>query len=59
VNEDGQIVKNFIHVPSSIGASEAEQVGVEHLLRDVKDVSIGTLSKEVGQIFLGNRSLIK
>ena len=47
VEEDGAIVKNFIHIPSSVGATEAEQVGVEHLLRDVKDVSIGDLSKQV------------
>ena len=46
VEETGEIVKNFIHIPSSVGATEAEQVGVEHLLRDVKDVSIGDLSKQ-------------
>jgi len=26
-------------VPSTIGATEAEEVGVEHLLRDIKDAS--------------------
>jgi len=30
-----------VHIPSSIGATEAEEVGVEHLLRDIKDASVG------------------
>lgn len=35
-------IKTFEHVPSEIGAEEAEEVGVEHLLRDIKDqVGIG------------------
>jgi len=29
----------FTHVQSTIGASDAEEVGVEHLLRDIKDAS--------------------
>jgi len=34
-------------VPCTIGATEAEEVGVEHLLRDIKDASQGQLSKIV------------
>ena len=34
----------FRHVPSSVEAFEAEQVGVEHLLREIKDVTTGDLS---------------
>lgn len=34
-------------MPSTIGATEAEEVGVEHLLRDIKDASQGQLSKLV------------
>jgi len=41
-------MRQFVHIPSSIGASEAEEVGVEHLLRDIKDASQGQLSKQVG-----------
>jgi len=37
----------FQHVPSEIGALEAEEVGVEHLLRDIKDTSISTLASQV------------
>eukprot|EP00250_Pteridium_aquilinum_P005097 c15241_g1_i1 orf=244-1173(+) len=39
--------KVFVHVASEIGAYEAEEIGVEHLLRDVKDTTISTLATEV------------
>ncbi|GAA0152702.1 translation initiation factor [Lithospermum erythrorhizon] len=39
--------KVFVHVPSEIAAPEVEEIGVEHLLRDVKDTTISTLSTEV------------
>ena len=31
----GRLSKTFVHIPTSIGAVEAEEVGVEHLLRSV------------------------
>ena len=37
----------FRNVPSEIGAQEAEEVGVEHLLRDIRDTRISTLAGEV------------
>lgn len=37
-----------MHVPSEIEAEEAEEIGVEHLLRDIKDNVVGTLSTRVG-----------
>lgn len=39
--------KIFVHVPSVIAAHEVEEIGVEHLLRDVKDTTISTLANEV------------
>ncbi|KAI8015420.1 hypothetical protein LOK49_LG05G00324 [Camellia lanceoleosa] len=39
--------KVFAHVPSEIAAHEVEEIGVEHLLRDVKDTTISTLATEV------------
>ena len=36
--------RTFDHVPSEIGAEEAEEVGVEHLLRDIKDTTVGEQS---------------
>ncbi|OMH83723.1 26S proteasome regulatory subunit rpn-8 [Zancudomyces culisetae] len=45
IHDDGSAAtKTFEHIPSEIGAEEAEEIGVEHLLRDVKDNAIGTLS---------------
>ena len=39
--------KTFNHINSEIRAEEAEEIGVEHLLRDVKDISVGTLSTRI------------
>lgn len=39
--------KTFLHIPSTITAEEAEEIGVEHLLRDIKDLETGTLSSRV------------
>lgn len=50
IKDDGTAAeKTFTHVPSSIEAEEAEEIGVEHLLRDVRDTTqVGTLSERVG-----------
>lgn len=43
--------KTFNHIPTSIEAEEAEEIGVEHLLRDIKDNAVGTLSTQItGQL---------
>lgn len=39
--------KTFVHTPSTIQAEEAEEIGVEHLLRDIRDVAVGTLSTRI------------
>lgn len=39
--------RTFNHLFSEIQAEEAEEIGVEHLLRDVKDIAVGTLSTRV------------
>ncbi|KAI9803948.1 MAG: proteasome regulatory particle subunit [Piccolia ochrophora] len=39
--------KTFVHTPSLIEAEEAEEIGVEHLLRDIRDVAVGTLSTRI------------
>lgn len=41
---NGGVKKGFDHVPSLIGAMEAEEVGVEHLLRDINDPTISTVA---------------
>ena len=41
IKDDGtEPRKTFYHIPSEIGALEAEEVGVEHLLRDIKDTTV-------------------
>ena len=37
----------FKHLASEIGAFEAEEIGVEHLLRDIKDTTVSTLAERV------------
>ncbi|KAL1840518.1 hypothetical protein VTJ49DRAFT_339 [Mycothermus thermophilus] len=45
IKDDGTTTsKTFVHTPSIIEAEEAEEIGVEHLLRDIRDVAVGTLS---------------
>lgn len=46
-----------MHVPSSIEAEEAEEIGVEHLLRDIKNLSVGTLSSRVADQLSSLRGL--
>ncbi|XP_059483280.1 26S proteasome non-ATPase regulatory subunit 7 [Neocloeon triangulifer] len=58
VHDDGTPTsKTFEHVPSEIGAEEAEEVGVEHLLRDIKDTTVGTLAQRITAQLLGLRGL--
>ena len=47
---------NFL-LKSEIGAEEAEEVGVEHLLRDIKDTTVGTLSQKVTNQVMGLKGL--
>ena len=48
VSQDGTTTtKTFMHTPSIIEAEEAEEIGVEHLLRDIRDVAVGTLSTRI------------
>lgn len=58
VHDDGSpTTKTFDHVASEIGAEEAEEVGVEHLLRDIKDTTVGTLSQRITNQLMGLKGL--
>lgn len=46
--EDGVVSRTFEHIPSEINATDAEEVGVGHLLRDIKDSTVSSLSGEIG-----------
>jgi 26S proteasome regulatory subunit N8 len=48
VIQDGTATtKTFNHIPSLVEAEESEEIGVEHLLRDIKDNATGPLSQQV------------
>lgn len=48
IHDDGTAAKKtFEHVTSEVGAEEAEEIGVEHLLRDIKDNTTGSLATRV------------
>lgn len=48
VEMDGkEIHRTFKHIASTIGALEAEEVGVEHLLRDINDPSTSSLANQI------------
>lgn len=58
VHDDGTpTTKTFKHVPSDIDAEEAEEVGVEHLLRDIHNVTVGTLSQRITNQLQGVKGL--
>jgi 26S proteasome regulatory subunit N8 len=44
---EAQVQRTFTHVPSAMGAMEAEEVGVEHLLRDINDPTVSTVASLV------------
>lgn len=59
VHDDGMpTCKTFEHLACEIGAEEAEEVGVEHLLRDIKDTSVGTLSQKISKQLMGLKGLL-
>ncbi|RMX78705.1 hypothetical protein D0868_16430 [Hortaea werneckii] len=48
IKDDGTSTsKTFVHTPTTIEAEESEEIGVEHLLRDIRDVAAGTLSTRI------------
>ena len=49
IREGKQQAWTFKHIASEISATESEEVGVEHLLRDVKDTTVSTLANQVVQ----------
>ncbi|KZV92888.1 Mov34-domain-containing protein [Exidia glandulosa HHB12029] len=58
IKDDGtETRKTFLHVPSAIEAEEAEEIGVEHLLRDIKDSTTTTLSTRVADQLASLRGL--
>ena len=45
IKDDGSSTeRTFMHIPSTVEADEAEEIGVEHLLKDVRDQAAAGLS---------------
>jgi len=58
IKDDGtETRKTFLHVPTAIEAEEAEEIGVEHLLRDIKDSTTTTLATRVSEQLSSLRGL--
>jgi len=56
-DEDKSTKRTFRHVQSEVGAYEAEEVGVEHLLRDINDPTVSTIASRVKHKMAGLRGL--
>ncbi|ETW86316.1 hypothetical protein HETIRDRAFT_471708 [Heterobasidion irregulare TC 32-1] len=58
IKDDGTETRStFLHAPSAIEAEEAEEIGVEHLLRDIKDSTTTTLATRVSEQLASLRGL--
>ena len=44
VSHNSTVQRSFAHLPVTMGAMEAEEVGVEHLLRDINDPTVSTVA---------------
>lgn len=58
VTDGAAPARTFAHVPCEVGAYEAEEVGVEHLLRDINDPSVSALGADVRAKVAGVRGLL-
>lgn len=47
VNQKGVLERNFKNIPCSVAAFEAEEVGVEHLVREIKDLNMDSLQNKM------------
>lgn len=58
VRDDGRNDHEFAHKPVEIVSTDAEEVGVEHLLRNIQDdTQLSTITNEVGHKITGLRAL--
>ena len=58
LEQDGtETRKTFLHVLSAIEAEEAGEIGVEHILRDIKDSTTTTLATRVAEQLSSLRGL--
>jgi len=59
VDIDGQLIKTFEKIQTSIKASLPEQIGVEYLLRDISDHSKSQIVKQVKDKIVSLKALVQ
>lgn len=47
LNKNGIVEQVFVNIPCQVSAFEAEEVGVEHLVREIKDLSMNSLRSKL------------
>ncbi len=47
INKSGMVEQVFTSIPCSVSAFEAEEVGVEHLVREIKDLNMNSLKSKL------------
>mmetsp|Transcript_19877 Transcript_19877/g.32694 ORF Transcript_19877/g.32694 Transcript_19877/m.32694 type:complete len:300 (+) Transcript_19877:50-949(+) len=57
VDDSKEATRTFKHIDSLVEAYEAEEVGVEHLLRDINDPTVSTLASRVQHKLTGLNGL--
>lgn len=57
VGQEKKVQRQFTHVPVAMGALEAEEIGVEHLLRDINDPTISTVASLIKSKLAGLATL--
>lgn len=57
VDDSKETARTFKHIDSLVEAYEAEEVGVEHLLRDINDPTVSTLASRVQHKMAGLKGL--
>lgn len=57
--QQSSVQRSFAHVPSQMGALEAEEIGVEHLLRDINDPTVSTVASLIKGKMSGLATLVE
>ena len=47
IGREGSVIKSFFHIESSVEAYEPEEIGVEHLLREIKDIALNSIESNI------------
>ena len=59
VSKSGEVIQNFIHLPSTVQAIEPEEIGVEQLLREINSMQGHSLTNMVKNKMQALQGLVK